>query len=230
MKKITSLWILTLFLLSILSVGVSAICTPFPVFGKVDYFGEQVAGIEVEITAIDVRGNVQKVFTTTTNELGEYSEDLANQLEDCWYRTATLKIKGCEAQEGCIKEIDITDKSVVRVDFIFKEGEPKVITEENKVVVYKEKPIYICPDGSEKLDKSLCPKVEPEVVKVDDTAKDPVSYLLGAIIGLLATILGLFSWGKGFSGILNYWAKKDPQRAYKMAKTIIKNYKEGKYK
>ncbi len=88
----------------------------------------------------------------------------------------------------------------------------------------------ICEDGTEVSEASECPIVEPE-----DNLKT-------ILITLIATIIGLFAWGKGFAGLIKYYlrladetkdkelAKKYRARAEKMAKTVVTNFLAGKYK
>ena len=112
-----------------------------------------------------------------------------------------------------------------------KPSEPIIIEKEvEKIVefpvekeVIVEKPV----DRVVEVPKEVIKEVE---VPINETGKDVVSYLLGGLLTLIASVIGLFKWGKGYSGLLNYWAKKDPERAMKMANTIIENYKKGKYK
>lgn len=133
-----------------------------------------------------------------------------------------IEVIACNVHPSCTNTfyLDSTEPRTILINIV----DSSVVLPQPEII---EKPVEIIKE---------VPKetiVEKEIVKevpIDETAKDPVSYLLGALIGLLASILGLFAWGKGFEKILKYWAKKDPQRAYKMAKTVVKNYKDGKYK
>ena len=74
---------------------------------------------------------------------------------------------------------------------------------------------------------------------------EPESNLYAWLIGLIATIIGLFVWGKGFAALIKYklkqadeaekagnkeLAKKYRSTAEKMAKSVITNYMAGKYK
>lgn len=66
-----------------------------------------------------------------------------------------------------------------------------------------------------------------------------------ALVGLVASVLGVFAWGKGFAGLIKHnlkkakearangnieLAKKLEARAEKMAKTALTNFMAGKYK
>ncbi len=76
----------------------------------------------------------------------------------------------------------------------------------------------------------------------DDEEEDEPSNLQTILITLIATIIGLFAWGKGFAGLIKYYlrladktndkelAKKYRARAEKMARTVITNFLAGKYK
>ena len=81
---------------------------------------------------------------------------------------------------------------------------------------------------------------EAEAEGEDDTVTPPVvpeegvlewwHGVLGTLIIIAADLFAGFGWGKGFSsGLVKYWAKKDPKRAAKMLKTAIKKAKAGKY-
>jgi hypothetical protein len=84
---------------------------------------------------------------------------------------------------------------------------------------------------------TIPPTIEPEPTKWDEI-KD-------WLIGLIAGIIGVFAWGKGFAGLIKYYLKKAKEadkigdkelagkyreRAEKMAKTTITNFLAGKYK
>lgn len=248
MKKTTILGLLTLFLISLLATGAHAqqgLCpSPFPVWGIVDYFGERIANQEIEISALDRYGHVQKSWIAVTNDRGEYSDDLSNHLGDirgCWLATDVVKVKGCDSFDSCEQSVNILDKSSVQINFVYSEGAPKVIVESNTVTEYKDKPVYVCSDGSQVVDASLCPKVidEPPVEPVDD------NQIQDWLIGLIAGIIGVFAWGAGFAGLIKYYlrlakeadkagnrelAKKHRERAEKMAKTVVLNFLAGKYK
>ncbi|KKM32387.1 hypothetical protein LCGC14_1565780, partial [marine sediment metagenome] len=109
---------------------------------------------------------------------------------------------------------------------------PPVVDDEDDVVI---PPVvtYICADGSQVYNSNDCP-IEPE----SNTLKT-------VLISLIAAIIGIFAWGKGFAGLIKYYlrladeaekagdkelAKKYRDRASKMAKTVVTNYLAGKYK
>ena len=87
------------------------------------------------------------------------------------------------------------------------------------------------------------PPVTPPVITPPDVPPvEPESNLKTILITLIATIIGLFAWGKGFAGLIKYYlkladetedrelAKKYRDRAEKMAKTVVTNFLAGKYK
>lgn len=251
MKKLILLGILSLFLISLFALSASAqnICPfPFPVWGKIDFFGEKIKGLPVEITTFDFRGNEQASWVTNTNEHGEYSTDLCNYLcefRGCWLQTEIVKIKGCDSFAECIQEYNIgaEEVSVVRSDFKFKEGEVKVIVTDDTTVIYKEKPVYVCPDGSVVVSDQLCPEVIPiETIKVikdtkyicpDGTevkskencpAEEGISDLYKALIAIAIIILGVFGWGPGFTALANYYYKKGKELEKQGKKAEAKKY------
>ena len=93
----------------------------------------------------------------------------------------------------------------------------------------------------------VTPPVSPPTVPVTPT-ETPVdepedsSTLKTFLITLIAAIIGIFAWGKGFAGLIKYYlrladetedkelAKKYRARAEKMAKTVVTNFLAGKYK
>ena len=87
------------------------------------------------------------------------------------------------------------------------------------------------------------PPVEPPVTP--PVKPEPSNPLQTLLIGMIAAIIGIFAWGKGFSGLSKYYlkkaeeatkagdselAKKYQDRATKMAKTVLTNFMAGKYK
>ena len=102
--------------------------------------------------------------------------------------------------------------------------------------------------GQECPSKPTIPVEEP-VIPTEPTEpivpSEPESNLYAWLIGLIATIVGLFAWGKGFAALIKYklkqadeadkkgnkeLAKKYRATAEKMAKSVITNYLAGKYK
>ena len=84
----------------------------------------------------------------------------------------------------------------------------------------------------------MTPPVEPPI------EPEETSVLLKILIGVAIAVLGMFGWGKGFTGLANYYfnkgkelekqgktkeAKKNYDRAAKMLKTALQRVKEGKY-
>ena len=230
---------------------------PFPVWGKYDYFGEKLKNQEVIIATYDNWDRKLGEFTAVSNKQGEYQFDLGN-IEGCYYNVAKIKIKGCDVDPLCTQTIETEGKDSIRLDFIFTESGPTFI-EGDKVTISTEKKIYVCWDGSGASSESACPpypEPEPETIivcedgsEVDDASKCPIveeGYSLQQlIIGMIATIIGIFAWGKGFAGLIKYYlrlakeaksagnkelALKYQQRAEKMAKTVLTNFLAGKYK
>jgi len=250
MKKLTVLGIFTLFLVSMLAISLNAqeveagqICISYPVWGKVDFFGETISGHEVTISAISIRGDVQRVWKTSTNEHGEYVDDLANQLPSCWYRTEFVRLQACDDLAGCTVEVDITESSKVRQDFIFREssGKDRVIKVGNDIIIEKEKPIYVCPDGSKVVDAQLCPKEEEKEAE-DDAVGGGNPIIVAAVtivvLGLTALwnyykqteVRGKYRWMPGMAGILRRILRQyqeasregDVELAKKKSKTLLK--------
>ncbi len=123
-----------------------------------------------------------------------------------------------------------------------EEGDTGVVTPPNDTTTTPVLPPitkYICSDGSEVSDKSNCP-VEDEDKVVPPV--EPESDLKTILITMIASIIGVFTWGKGFAGLIKYYlrlaeetndrtlAKKYKDRAEKMAKTVVFNFLAGKYK
>lgn len=73
--------------------------------------------------------------------------------------------------------------------------------------------------------------VKPAVI-VDPTEKDNIlmELLIGLIVVAAVILSKKYTWGKGFIGLVKYWAKKNPKIAIKMIKTAIEKEKAGKYK
>jgi len=163
MKKI----IFVIFALLLVSI-VSAQNFPFSIWGKVDFFGEVIANHEVKIKAIGLRDNTIAEWKVTTNEKGEYTTDL-NSFVDNWARSVVyVEVTGCEGYSECTRRFDITEIDILRVDYIYKESPTqKVVIEGDKVIIYDEKPVYVCSDGSKVVEASLCPKEKPVFVCSD---------------------------------------------------------------
>lgn len=219
MNKIAfSLFSLVILVLASLGASAQACFPPTPIFGKVDWYGNSLSGHPIEISVTNYDGTVSTI-NTATNSNSEYSEDLAN-LEGCYYTAKTIVVKACSGT-GCEITKNAPKGTPLRVDFIFKEsGTPSVSG--NTVTVVQ-------------------PKPQPEVVPVDDG----LSNLEVGLVTLLATLIGVFAWGKGFAGLIKYYLRRAKEerakgnkelanqlesRAKKMAETTITNFLAGKYK
>lgn len=91
----------------------------------------------------------------------------------------------------------------------------------------REGPMYICWDKSVVADWDECPEKPEEPEKIN-------AWIIATIAGIIAVVAIIFAarykWGKGFIGLVNYWAKRDPKRALKMLKKAVEKEKAGKYK
>jgi len=87
----------------------------------------------------------------------------------------------------------------------------------------------------------ITPPVTPPVVPPVEPPVEPESDLKTILITMIASIIGIFAWGKGFAALIKYYlrkaeetsgeeAKKYRARAEKMAKTVVFNFLAGKYK
>src|SRR3990167_9472927 len=235
--------IIALLLLS----AVSAQNFPFPIWGKVDFFGEVIANHEVKIKAIGLRDNTIAEWKVTTNEKGEYTTDL-NSFVDNWARSVVyVEVTGCEGYSECTRRFDITEIDILRVDYIYKESPTqRVIVEGDKVIIYDKKPIYVCSDGSTVADESLCPVIVTPPIEPDEKDIYDYLYALGLVIlgalGLWGFIKGLvpYYYNKGVemvkegkrTGNKDLIAKGEAYkaRALKMMITAVKKAQEGKYK
>ncbi len=86
---------------------------------------------------------------------------------------------------------------------------------------------------------------EPVIELVTPETPEEGNNLLTVLITLIAGIIGMFAWGKGFAGLIKYYLRKGQEarkegdkelaekyeaRASKMAKTVVTNFLAGKYK
>lgn len=113
------------------------------------------------------------------------------------------------------------DGTAVReLSFCPPKPKPEVVT------VTVETTKYVCEDGTEVDEASDCVPAEKEEKGVEWWKA-----VLGTLIIIAADLFAAFKWGKGFtSGLIKYWAKRDPKRAVKMLQTAMTKAKEGKYK
>jgi hypothetical protein len=121
--------------------------------------------------------------------------------------------------------------------------------EDDDVVVPPEPPIIVPPVEPPVIppvEPPVIPPVEPPVVPpVEPPVDEDDNTLATILITLIAAIIGLFAWGKGFAGLIKYYLKeadkaekagdKEKAKAYraraeKMAKSVVTNYLAGKYK
>lgn len=173
------------------------------------------------------------------------------------YPGDTIEIKACDIHAECTTSFQI-DSTVPRkvyltlyddsipTEVIVKEFQcydgtfeftaaecpvPPEPTTETKTIIEKE---YFCADGTSVAKASDCVPPEEE----DDTLQD-------WLIGLIAGIIGVFAWGKGFAALIKWRLKKAKEAdaagdkelarkyratAEKMAKTTVFNFLAGKYK
>ncbi len=114
------------------------------------------------------------------------------------------------------------------------EPDPEEEEEEDPVPPPRDKPL---PDPE--------PTPDPIPVEPDTPDEEGISAFYKVIIGLAIAVLSAFSWGKGFTGLANYYFKKGKElekqgktaeakkmydRAAKMLKTAMNKAKDGKYK
>src|SRR3990167_10992304 len=229
MKKLPIL-IVFLFILSLINV-IAVTPPPFPMPVKIFVNLNNVPIDNIDITVKNLNYNLiltpdDVEFLKT--EKGVALFDLSKfDIEYYFLINTDFEFKFTYQNIVFTKTHKITSFDVDKNYIYFNAYSDQITVVKEEVIV--EKPVEVIVEKPVEVIK----EVEKEIIRevpVDETAKDPVSYILGAAIAILASILGLFTWGKGFEGILKYWAKKDPDRALKMVKTIVKNYKEGKYK
>lgn len=217
---------LSLFLLMILLCSNAlAFTMPYVVYGDITVDGK----------AWDGKDIILKEFRTGdtaivgTNKQGIFQFEISNHFPN--YRGGDkFQLDVCVTEEyhdylgsQCYNNFIIVGEGGMEVDLDLKDVD-KVIAEK----------IFVCWDGSEVFDKDNCPvkpdAVEPiEPVEPEEGSTAWYWVIIGAMIVAIAGILSHYRWGKGFAGLLKYWAKKDPKRALKMLGTVEKNIKEGKY-
>lgn len=236
MKKILTILILIL-LMANMSLAVPAL--PQIVHGKLTQDGFPVKNLDVKVENLDTGTST----TAKTNENGVYQVDLANF--DQYYRgsdSVKVTLVYCENLASCSRSEQL------------KDGGNELSWDLTNVAPFPDETVvvkYACYDGSVVEVQSDCPaKPEPEVIvnenlvvkcengdevpSVDDCPEGSSSWwmiVLGAMIAVAADLLAMFGWAKGFtSGLIKYWAKRDPQRAAKMLGTALKKARDGKYK
>lgn len=250
---------LTLFVLSIFSVV--AFTMPQPIHGFVTSSGFPLKNLEVKVTNLDTDVSTLAV----TNENGFYLVDLANV--DTNYRLkdkVKVELVYCKENSKCVKTSALQDGGTKISWDVSVEQLPSI---PESVVLVK----YVCWDGSYVEDKVACPEQsapeppKPEVVveekvvieekiieqttivcengdvvgnEADCKGSDWETWL----IGLIAGVVGIFVWGKGFASLIRYYLKKAKEtkdsvlrekyrkRAEKMAKSVVTNFLAGKYK
>jgi len=242
MKMNKILIVLVLFCL-FAGTALAGLTPPYAVSGKVMSGDDPLDGIIIRGIVYKDRGNYE--FTTTTNDDGFFLTTL-----DSWdtreepYPGSQIELVVCKSgDDKCkvIKEIGVDCPSGGGCQFDFNLGEAYTVElPGDKEVEVKEviKTKYICEDGTEVASAEDCPVVSDGWWNVNYT-------IAVSVLGLIALVLGIFKWGKGFKGLIEYRlklaknakakgnkaeAKKQLGIAIKMAKTVIKRAKEGKYK
>ena len=305
MKKMALIGILILAfsLISGSALAQSFCFPPYPVYGKVDFFGLPVGHIVLSVNSVVIE-------ESDVNSVGEYSFDLGN-MEGCYFTHIgqTGRISACNTEPTCNFDFIVGSTVQVKRNFKFVAVPPVEVPSDTSIISgggggggggggnapiwtcqewteclngvqsqtcteskynYKstEKrsctiapvvvpviptepivpiepepatvvtPVYNCPDGTQVTDLAKCP--EKQVIP-----PEPESNLFDYLIYLIAGIIALFAWGKGFAGLIKYYmnkskeaeqagdkelAKKYRERAEKMAKSVITNYLAGKYK
>ena len=250
MKKLPILGLLFTLILSIAALGFAV---PHVVYGSITHDGVPVKNIQVRITNL-ITGASDLGFTDSN---GRYQFDLSNV--DPNYRgsdSVKISLVYCESSPSCSKSSALGGGNTYLAFDLVKESLP--IKPADAVVVR-----YVCWDGTAVESQSSCPvQSQPEPVIVvkevtvekiyceDGTEVGDKADCAGIeweawLIGLIAGIIGLFAWGKGFAALIKYYlkkakefesigdkatAKRYKERAEKMAKTVITNFLAGKYK
>ena len=233
-KKIALLGLILVLTLATISSGLATELLPFPIAGQVSFGGEFEGLVLVTGTDKDQIGRCDPApdcytVKTKTDQNGFYQIEWSNVKN---FRNGDLiEISICDTHAACKKSIRLSDP-VSSFDF-------NLLTEAELAI--KEEIVYVCWDGSKVKDTSSCP-IQPK----PEEPKEPESKTLQtALLSLIATIIGVFAWGKGFAGLIKYYLKKAKEqealgndeeadklraRAEKMAKTVIFNFMAGKYK
>ena len=247
-----------MFLLSLVAVAFAP-PTPQPVRGKFTINGQNAVGFIVVMenlrTGEKISGHENSHLIT---ESGGFGFDLSDFSQ---YQGETFNYVGDEIQayvEGFSgdKVSFIPDKSPYDFGIHISDARTDLF--------------FVCSDGSIKKSSILCPREEPEIIETivevpgdtktietiicedgsevsvaSDCPKEDYSSLQILLIGMIAAIIGIFSWGKGFAGLIKYYLRlakeakgrgerelaiKYQQRAEKMAKTVLTNFMAGKYK
>lgn len=267
-------FLFTFFLLMLLIVSTAAagyIRLPYVIAGKVKVLGESPAELRIEIINVGRGTEIERSYIAPDGS-AEFFSDLANA--DAGYAYGdTIQVKVCE-DPACITEFKIGDESGKRmnidisssdvgdkVTITYQDREVTIVKELDKAnldLVIGEKNVQIDNLVEEiRLEREARAKAEADKKAAEEEAKklaeeekedeenDGLSALEIGLIGLLAVIIGVFPWGKGFKGLIKYYLKKGKEarkagdkalakkyeaRAHKMASTVVTNFLAGKYK
>ena len=212
---------------------------PYPIFGKYDFFGLNEGKVTIEVSGFGQ--TISK--DASVNQYGEYSEDICNfGFPSSPYPGMSVTLKACDTKSECVKTYLTSTAGRIKHDFVFvdEKSTPIPPSSGDKTVIPIAPPIvYVCYDGTKVTDESKCPIApEPEIPEDDNQ-------LLDYLIGLIAGVLVLFGWGKGFAALIKYKLEKAKEEdkkgnkelaaryratAEKMAKSVITNFLAGKYK
>ena len=208
MKKLIFL-ILALFLsINIVSAGL----LPYALNGRVKYSDDVIDGIKVKIETKPnaVISTYDKKVEVTTNSEGEFAYNLGNQPFDIFYPGMVVKVQVCNVNPECIqiKTIGQECDSEGGCEFYFDISAGATVVKDGETITVEKSIVkYVCSDGTQVDDVSLCP---------EDT-EDYFNYIIGAVIAV---------GGIGFAALIRYWWKKDKARAVKMAKTYVSKRKK----
>lgn len=252
MKKLITLSIITLFLMSLLVLATPPI--PQHIRGYFNVNGVSLPGHIIEVTNMYTGETISgDNYPSLVTEVNGFAFDLSYFKEGVEGRSRYSPGDQIKVQARRFGEEEA-------IYFNVPEETPYEITLEISTGL----PTLYCPDGTPVLDLANCPVVEPEsapvepvIIKkvicedgteVSEASECPIvepeekDTLQTILITLIAAIIGLFAWGKGFAGLIKYYlrlaketddkelAKKYRARAEKMAKTTVTNFLAGKYK
>ena len=227
MKKILISLFLCMFLFSTLAIAGTP-SLPYTLNGKVSLeSGECLTGFDIKLNAITNPWTSEVIeVLIPVNENCEYNFVLGNSPFSNWGNGMKLNLIFCneDINEHCKKVLTIGETCPsdggCPYDFVYKSND-KVIIKDREVIV-----------------------TETIREEEEDGWWNVWYTILSSLIGLVAIVLGYFKWGPGFKGLINYRlrlaseakARGDKKEAMKqldiatrMSKTVLKNYKLGKY-